>query len=98
MPFIDPLVRLNCPWCGYRVRFVSTSEHEQIYSCPTDGSFALRGGWQFERIPANALVTPRAHPVVAGYDSPLPCRIPSARSGVVMLDTADKVLRADAQC
>lgn len=52
MPFIDPQTKLNCPWCGCRLDFVSTSEHEQIYSCPRDGSIALRAGWNFVRVRA----------------------------------------------
>ena len=52
MPFIDPQVKLNCPWCGCRLEFVSTSEQEQIYNCLRDGSIALRAGWNFERVTA----------------------------------------------
>ena len=52
MPFIDPQAKLNCPWCGCRLEFVSTSEHEQIYNCLRDGSIALRAGWNFVRVRA----------------------------------------------
>jgi hypothetical protein len=77
--FIDPLVRLNCPWCGQQMHYESTAPDAQFYFCFKHGRVALRANWHFTLVPDDSefarAETPRfAHQARRGRATDRPAR------------------------
>jgi hypothetical protein len=69
--FIDPLVRLNCPWCGQQMHYESTARDAQFYFCFKHERVALRANWQFALAPDDG-------PCARAEDARAPVRSPRA--------------------